>query len=226
MERVQKIIANSGYCSRRAAEELIKKGKVKVNHKTITIGDKADFKKDTISIGNFQIKKQEKIYIAINKPRNIITTSKDIYDRKKILDLIDIKQKVFPVGRLDRDSNGLIFLTNDGDWANRVIHPRYNVEKTYYVKLDAPLKKCDKAEIENKIKLSDGFVKGKIKMIDKKRIEITIHVGKNKIVKRIFNHFGYNVSALSRIKIGSVKLKNLKQGQFRMLTKNEVDSFL
>ncbi len=224
-ERVQKIIAASGYCSRRKAEELIIAGKVSVNGEKIHIGDKADFSKDTISIGDFVLEKEQKVYLALNKPRGFITTASDMYDRKKVTDLINLKERVFPIGRLDRDATGLLLMSNDGEWANKIMHPRYEVEKTYLAILDEPLVKEDKATIEKGFKLHDGFVKAKIFQRSKKEVEITIHEGKNKIVKRIFNEVGYRVLELCRLRVGKVHLGKLKQGQYRWLNKNEVESF-
>lgn len=225
LERVQKIIAASGYCSRRKAEELIIDGKVSVNHEKIHIGDKADASKDIITVGNFVIEAEPKIYLALNKPRGYITTASDLYERRKVTDLVNFKERVFPVGRLDRDATGLLLMTNDGDWANKVMHPRYEVEKTYLAILDEAFTKEDKAAIERGFKLDDGFVKGKIFIRNKKEIEITIHEGKNKIVKRIFNHVGYRVLELCRLQVGKVHLGGLKQGKYRILTKQEIESF-
>ena len=225
LQRIQKIIANAGYCSRRKAEELIISGKVKVNNKKVDIGGKADSGKDCISIGDYVIKPEKKVYIVLNKPRGCITTSSDLYGRKKVLDLLDVKERVFPVGRLDRDVTGILFLTNDGDWANMVMHPRYGVEKIYQVWLDKPLRKEDKEKIENGVKLYDGFVRGKIKVIGKKRVEIKVRVGRNKIVKRIFNHLGYRVGELCRTNIGRITLGKLKQGKYRRLTGREIGFF-
>jgi 23S rRNA pseudouridine2605 synthase len=225
IERVQKIIAASGYCSRRKAEEFIIDGKVRVNGEKIHIGDKADSSVDTISIGDFILEKEQKVYLAFNKPKGFITTASDMYDRKKVVDLINLKERVFPIGRLDRDASGLLLMTNDGGWANMVMHPKYEVEKTYLVILDEPFNKEDKSSIERGIKLHDGFVKGKVYIRSKKEVEITIHEGKNKIVKRIFNNFGYRVLELCRLKVGKVYLGNLKHGQYRFLNKKEIESF-
>ncbi len=226
IERVQKIIASSGFCSRRKAEELIIAGKVLVNGEKIHIGDKADASKDSISVGTYTIEPEKKVYLALNKPKGYITTAADMYDRKKVVDLINMKERVFPVGRLDRDATGLLFMTNDGDWANKIMHPRYEVEKTYLVILDEPITKDDIYAIEKGFKLDDGFVKGKIFVRHKREVEILIHEGKNKIVKRIFNHVGYRVIELCRIRVGKVYLGRLKQGQYRLLNKKEIDSFL
>lgn len=223
--RVQKIIAESGYCSRRRAEELIIDGKVKVNGERIGIGDKADPEKDMVSMGDFVIQPQKKVYIMLNKPKGYITTVSDLYERRKVVDLVKIGVRIFPVGRLDRDATGLLFLTNDGEWANKIMHPRYETEKTYLALLDTAFSKEEKQIIERGIKLHDGFIKAKIKILDKKSIEITLHEGKNKIVKRIFNEVGHRVKELCRVRVGRISLGNLKSGKFRHLEKNEINVF-
>ena len=223
--RVQKIIADSGYCSRRKAEELIINGKVRVNGDKIHIGDKADPENDTICIGEFAIQPQKKVYIMLNKPRGYITTVSDLFERRKVVDLVKIGVRIFPVGRLDRDATGLLFLTNDGEWANKIMHPRYETEKTYLALLDSAFQKEDKERIEKGLKLHDGFVKAKVKILNKKSIEITLHEGKNKIVKRIFNEVGYRVIELCRVRVGKVSLGNLKAGKFRYLEPHEIKAF-
>ena len=223
--RVQKIIADSGFCSRRRAEELIIDGKVRVNTERIHIGDKADPEKDMISIGDFVIEPQKKVYIMLNKPKGYITTVSDLYERRKVVDLVKIGVRIFPVGRLDRDATGLLFLTNDGEWANKIMHPRYETEKTYLALLDEPFTKEAKERIERGIKLYDGFVKAKVHVLNKKSVEIQIHEGKNKIVKRIFNEVGYRVLNLCRVRIGKVSLGNLKEGKFRYMEEREIKAF-
>jgi len=224
IERVQKIMANRGYCSRRAAEELIANRKVSVNGKTIGLGDKADPDKDEIYIGNTPLPKPKKMYIMLNKPKHYEVTLNPLI-KKNVLELINISERVFPVGRLDRTTTGLLLLTNDGDFANNISHPRYNVEKTYYVQLDKHLSKEDMNEIVQGIKLSDGFIKGKIRMINKDSLELTIHEGKKHIIKRLFFKLGYYVKELSRIRIGTLKL-DVKQGNWRFLKDKEVKDLL
>lgn len=215
--RVQKIIADSGYCSRRNAEELIFDGKVMVNGKKITIGDKADPEKDTVQVKGQIIQKSKKVYIMLNKPKGYITTSSDLYDRRKVLDLITIKERVFAVGRLDRDATGLLLLTNDGDWANNIIHPSNNIEKEYMAELDDVITKESIIEMNKGIKLDDGFIKPKVKAISKNYCSIILHEGKNKIVKRIFNEFGFKVIQLKRVRIGNYFLGNLKPGRWKQI---------
>ena len=186
MHRVQKLLSNYGYCSRRKAEELIKQGKVSVNKKVISIGDKAS-EKDDIYVDDKLVKKEKKIYLKFNKPLNCVTALKD-KNYKTIMDYIDIKERVFPIGRLDYDTTGLLLLTNDGDFANKIMHPRYEINKTYLVNIDKPIKKEDIKQIEKGIKLKDGITSpSKIKVLNPKKLEITIHEGKNRIVRRIFN---------------------------------------
>lgn len=204
-ERIQKIIAGSGLCSRRKAEELIAKGLVTVNNKKAKLGDKATTQ-DIIKIDGKQIKlPEEKIYIALNKPIGYTSTVKDKFAKKKIIDLIDIPERIFPVGRLDKDTEGLIFLTNDGAWANKITHPSFQKEKEYYVELKNPLSK----DILNKIKkgfiLEDGYIKPKVKQIKDSSYRVIIHEGRNRIVRRIFKNFDYEVSKLIRIRIGKFR---------------------
>src|SRR3989344_998736 len=140
LERVQKILAAAGIDSRRRCEVLIAQGKVSVNNKIIKLGDKADVEKDLISVDGKIIRPEKKVYILLNKPKRYITAVSDPADRKTVLDIVDVEEKVFPVGRLDRDSRGLVLLTNDGELANRITHPRYGVEKTYVVTVREKLK--------------------------------------------------------------------------------------
>lgn len=212
--RVQKIIAESGYCSRRKAEKLIEEGKVFVNGLPITIGDQAVPKKDEIRIGKDVIEMEDKVYLMLNKPKGYITTNSDLFSRKKVIDLIDIPERVFPVGRLDRDATGLLLLTNDGDWANKIMHPRYELEKEYFAELDKPIERKIIAEMNKGFRLSDGYVKPIVKMISKNYCSISLHEGRNKIVKRIFNEFGFRVIQLKRTRVGEYRLGNLKNGHF------------
>ncbi|MFC1690621.1 pseudouridine synthase [Nanoarchaeota archaeon] len=230
LERVQKIIANSDYCSRRKAEELIKSGKVVVNDEFITIGDKADPEKDTIYVeGNELNTKIKKLYILFYKPQNCVTTLSDPQGRRTIFHYINIKERVIPVGRLDVKSEGILLLTNDGDFANSVMHPRYEVTKTYEVEVSENINKKDLAHITQGVQVSDKkgkfrtrpakarFIKGK-----KNAAEIIIHEGKNQIIKRMMKALGYSTTKLKRTKIGNLTLGNLKLGEHRDLTKEEI----
>ncbi|MEA3430747.1 MAG: pseudouridine synthase [Nanoarchaeota archaeon] len=222
MHRVQKLLSNYGYCSRRKAEEIIKAGRVKVNDKVITIGDKAS-EKDKIYVDNKLVKKEKKVYIIFNKPIGCVTAVKDEY-YKTVLDYVKIEERIFPIGRLDFNTSGLLILTNDGDFANRVMHPRYEVEKTYLVELHKPIINRQIKTIESGIKLDDGeTAPAKIKKHTPLLLEITIHEGKNRIIRRIFQKLDFKVISLERVRIGKLELSNLKPGEYRELTKKELD---
>lgn len=218
MERVQKIIAEAGFCSRRKAEELIAKGLVLVNGKRITIGDKADASKDQIMVGKQRIEKTKKVYLMLNKPKGFITTASDMFSRKKVTDLVkDVDFRVFPVGRLDRDATGLLLMTNDGEWANKMMHPRYKVEKEYLVELNDRIDRKVIAEMNKGFYLKDGKVRPSVKMIKKNYCSLSVQVGKNKIVKRIFNHFGFRVLQLRRVRVGKYRLGKLRIGEWKFI---------
>ena len=218
--RVQKLLSNYGYCSRRDAEELIEKGLVKVNGRTITLGDKAS-EKDEIKVDDEPVTKERKVYLIFNKPLGCVTAVIDS-NHKTVMDYIKVKERVFPIGRLDSDTSGLLLLTNDGDFANKIMHPRRQIDKTYLVELDHPLGR-EKEFIERGVHLNDGKT-SPAKIIKKKsrQLEITIHEGKNRIVRRIFKAVGYNVKFLRRVKIGKLYLgTGLKPGRFRHMTQQE-----
>lgn len=222
MERVQKILSNRGYCSRRKAEELIKEGRVKVNNKTITIGDQAT-SKDKITVDDAPIDRERRVYLIFNKPPKCVTA---LRDRKltTVMEFINIKERVFPIGRLDYDSTGILLLTNDGDFANRVMHPRNQVKKTYQVKLNNQIRKEQIKELQEGIELRDGKTRPAIvKRIDRTFLEVTISEGKNQIIKRMFRKLGFRVKQLKRISIGRLKLFRLRPGEHRELSQKELD---
>jgi len=229
MERLQKIIANSGYCSRRKAEELIEKGKVSVNGITITdLGTKANVS-DTIIVEGNKIETSNKEYILLYKPRGIVSTTNDEKGRKTVVDLVDTENRLYPVGRLDYDTSGLLLLTNDGELTNLLIHPKNEIQKQYIAKIDTAvnpqiIKKLSSGVIIDGKKTRADRVK--IKKLDRRKnktiIEIVIHEGKYHQVKRMFEEIGYNVESLKREKFAFLDLKGLKSGEYRHLTTKEV----
>ena len=229
MERLQKIIANSGYCSRRKAEELIIKGKVKVNDE---IADELGLKvksSDRIEIDGNILSASEKEYILLYKPKGVVTTTSDDKKRKTVLDLIKTDRRVYPVGRLDYDTTGVLLLTNDGELTNLLIHPRNHVDKVYTVKIDAVANIRIIKQLENGI-IIDGKktakAKIKIKKTDRKHkvtiLQVTIHEGRNHQVKKMFEAVGYNVIKLKRDKFSFLDLEGLKEGEHRHLKIKEV----
>lgn len=230
MERIQKLIAQSGYCSRRKAEELISSGRVKINGEVVTeLGTKADVN-DIIMVDNKKINIENKVYILMNKPRNVVCSAKDDRGRKTVVDLIEnVNERVYPIGRLDFDTTGVLLLTNDGDLTNKLIHPSREINKTYRVTIEGYANEEQLERIRNGIKL-DGVMTSKafvevVKVNKEKRksiINITIHEGKNHQVKRMFNTVGLNVLKLNRIEFAGFKVGGLKEGQYRFLTSKEV----
>lgn len=230
MERIQKVIAQSGYCSRRKAEEFIKKGLVSVNGNIIReMGYKVN-NDDYIEVeGNSIINKESKVYYLLNKPRGVITSTNDDKNRKTVIDLIDDLRRIYPVGRLDYDTKGLIILTNDGVLANLLMHPKNKIDKVYIAKIEGIITKADIQKLEKGIVI-DGLKtsksKAKIKRIDKKNntsiVELTIHEGKNHQVKNMFKALNYNVLKLKREKIAFLTLDGLNSGEYRTLSIKEV----
>ena len=230
MERLQKIIAEYGYTSRRKAEELIKHKRVLVNGKVITeLGTKVNYN-DVISIDGVIINKDVKHeYYILNKPRSVISAVSDDAGRITVVDLINTDARIYPVGRLDYDTTGLIILTNDGDFANTLMHPKFEIEKTYIAKLNKILTKEEIHKIKSGIKVDgreDDVKKFKVKNINKEKntmiVEITIVEGRNHIIKKLFKELNMNVLKLSRIGYGFLDIKDLKSGEYRTLTIKEI----
>ena len=229
MERLQKVIAEAGIASRRKAEELIKEGKVKVNGKVITeLGTKVD-NRDTIEVNNKIIEKELKEYYLLNKPRGVITSTSDDKGRKTVIDYIETDARIYPVGRLDYDTTGAILLTNDGEFANILTHPKNNIDKVYLAKLNGIIKGEQINKLKDGVMLDNVLVKPtrvKLKKTDPSKntsmVEITIHEGKNHEVKRLFESVGFLVDKLTRERIGIFTLEGLKSGEYRKLTTKEV----
>lgn len=229
MERLQKVIAEAGIASRRKAEGLIKAGKVKVNGKVITeLGTKVS-SNDKVEVNDQLIEKEAKEYYLLNKPRGVITSTSDDKNRRVVTELIDTNCRIYPVGRLDYDTTGALLLTNDGDFANIIMHPSNNLEKVYLAKLEGIIKGEQINTLKNGIKLDGKLVKAsrvKLKKVDnttdKSLVEVTIHEGLNHQIKRMFESVGFHVEKLTRERIGFFDVKNLKSGEYRRLTPKEV----
>jgi 23S rRNA pseudouridine2605 synthase len=227
-------MANAGIASRRAAEVLIRQGRVSVNDVVVKeMGIKADPEKDEIRVnGNLISTEVSKQYLMLHKPSGYVTTLKDPEGRSIITDLLHgIEERVFPVGRLDYDSEGLIILTNDGDFAQRLQHPRYGIPKTYLVKVRGSFKQRELREIQEGVKLEDGIftpVEMNVEKVNPKStwLRITIIEGRNRVIRRVFDAVGHPVGRLIRIALGGVELANLKEGEFRPLTKREIEQLL
>jgi 23S rRNA pseudouridine2605 synthase len=235
LERLQKILSTAGVCSRREAEELILEGKVKVNGKTVTeLGEKADPDKDVIKVGNRVIghAPARKTYLLLNKPKGCVTTLKDPQGRRTVIDLLGrVGQRVYPVGRLDYDSEGVLILTNDGEFANALMHPSREAPKTYEVKVRGVMTDGDLRRLAEGVRLEDGMTAPakvrKRKLVDANSwIEITIHEGRNRQVRRMCEALGHPVLKLKRTKVGPIGLTGVPAGMYRELTPGEVATLL
>ncbi len=227
MERLQKLIAQAGICSRRAAEKLISDGKVTVDGKIVReLGFKADPTKNKIRVDGKLLRfDTEKIYLLLNKPRGYVSTVHDDRGRKTVLELLgeNFSERVYPVGRLDLNSEGLILLTNDGDLTNALIHPRNEIKKTYRAKISGTVTEEQLDRLRAGIELDDGLTApAEIFLLEENLVEITIHEGRNRQIRRMFAAIGCDVKRLRRIKFAGLTLKNLRVGKFRALTDDEV----
>lgn len=225
--RLNRYIANCGYCSRREADDLIVAGSVSVNDKIITQLGTIITESDKVMIGDVTIKPEKKIYILMNKPKDYITTSKDPQNRKTVMNLLgDLKFRVYPVGRLDRNTTGILLFTNDGDLTRKLTHPTSNILKIYEVKLDKNLKINDLQKIIDGVFIDGHKIKvDEISYIEDKphnHIGISIHSGQYHIVKKIFESLGYKVLMLDRTMFGPLTKKNVPRGTWRYLTDSEV----
>ena len=227
--RLQKFMADSGIASRRKSEQLIADGKVRINGKTAVIGDKVDPHHDRVTVsGKRVVSAAHNVYIMLNKPRGYITTMNDEQGRKCVASLVsDIKARVYPVGRLDRESEGLLIMTNDGQFANALMHPSTHVSKTYRVTIRPGITDKQATDFRNGIEI-DGYMTApcdlKILEVQDNRtvVEITLYEGRNRQIRKMFESLGVEVARLRRIKVGPVKLGMLKQGEYRNLTENEI----
>ena len=227
--RLNKYLANAGVCSRREADDFITAGVVTVNGQIVTelgtkvkLGDEVRFHDQTISI-------ERKIYILLNKPKDYVTTVEDPQDRKTVMDLVKgaCKERIYPVGRLDRNTTGVLLLTNDGEMASKLTHPRFLKKKIYHVRLDKNLTAADMQQLATGIQLEDGEIHADevsyTSDTDKSMVGVEIHSGRNRIVRRMFEHLGYHVQRLDRVQFAGLTKKNLRRGDWRFLTEKEVN---
>ncbi|MFB5266003.1 pseudouridine synthase [Paenibacillus enshidis] len=235
MERLQKIIAQAGVASRRKCEELILAGKVEVNGETVTeLGTKADPAQDIITVNGKPIKTEQKVYLMMNKPKGVITSASDPEGRKIVSDYFKgVKERVYPVGRLDYDTEGLLLLTNDGEFANLLTHPRHHVPKTYLATVKGVPHGTELDKLRKGVQLEDGMTapaEVEYKDVDpdgkESVISITIYEGRNRQVRRMFEAISHPVIRLKRIAFGDLLLQNLKRGLTRPLTKDEVNRLI
>ena len=227
--RLNKFLANAGVCSRREADEYIQAGSVTVNGQVVTeLGTKV-MRTDEVKFGDNLVSLEKKVYVLINKPKDYVTTSDDPQQRKTVMDLVKnvCPERIYPVGRLDRNTTGVLLLTNDGDLASKLTHPKFLKKKVYHVFLDKPVAQEDLQKIAEGIELEDGEIHADevayANEDDKKQVGIEIHSGKNRIVRRIFEHLGYRVIKLDRVQFAGLTKKNLRRGDWRFLTEKEVD---
>lgn len=231
LERLQKVIAQSGIASRRKAEQLILEGKVKVNGKVITtLGTKVS-KEDRIEVNGIPVEKEQPVYYVMYKPLGVISSVKDDRNRKTVIDLFgeEVTERIFPIGRLDYDTSGLLLLTNDGEFANLIMHPKYKIDKVYIAKVKGIPTKQDLSLLKKGVRSGKDFLKAvhvKLKGINRKSntaiLEITLHEGKNRHIRRMMDELGFPVLKLKRERYGFLDLKGLNPGEYRPLNPKEV----
>jgi len=226
--RLNRYISMGGVCSRRDADELITTGRVKVNGEVVeTVGMKVH-RSDRVEVDGVEVVPEKKVYLVLNKPKDYVTTVEDPLERKTVMSLIEgaCKERIYPVGRLDRQTTGVLLFTNDGDLAKKLTHPKYNHKKIYHVFLDKPLEEKDCESIAGGIELEDGFIQAdEIEYVapDRTEVGVEIHSGKNRIVRRIFEHLGYQIVKLDRVYFAGITKKNLPRGRWRFLSYKEVN---
>ena len=227
--RLNKYLADAGICSRREADRLIESGVVQINGKVVTqLGTKVE-PTDKVQYGGQTLRREKLRYILLNKPKDFITTSDDPFDRKTVMALVEkaCTERIYPVGRLDRNTLGLLLFTNDGELAKTLTHPKHGVKKLYHVYLDKPLTKMDMIKLVGGVELEDGKIQpDKLAYVegenDKKQIGLELHSGKNRIVRRMFEHLGYKVIKLDRVLFAGLTKKDLPRGKWRILTEKEI----
>jgi len=226
--RLNRFLSDAGIASRRKADELIASGAVQVNGKTVKeLGTRIDPEKNAVTINGKLVQQRDKlVYILLNKPKDYITTTSDEKGRRTVLDIVKVKERIYPVGRLDRDTTGVLLLTNDGDLAHRLMHPKYEIKRAYKATLDKPMTRRDAVRLSSGILLEDGttaecevYTFGGSESAE---VRIVIHEGRNREVRRMFEKLGYQVKKLNRVAYADITAEGLRQGEWRYLTKQEV----
>lgn len=227
--RLNRYISNAGICSRRKADELIEAGVISVNGEVVSeLGHKVDPFKDAVRYNGELLKREKMVYVLLNKPKDYITTTDDPQERRTVMHLVEkaTRERIYPIGRLDRNTTGLLLMTNDGDLADKLSHPKNNITKLYQVELDKSLTQGDLNKIAFGLELEDGLIKpDSISYVaggSKREVGIQIHSGKNRIVRRIFEHLGYDVVKLDRSVYANLTKKDLPRGRWRYLDEEEV----
>ena len=226
--RLNKFIANSGICSRREADKLIADGEVKVNGEVVTSMGYKVTSKDTVTFKGKEISAEKKVYVLLNKPKGFVTTLDDPHAEKTVISLVQnaCKERIYPVGRLDKDTTGLLLFTNDGELTKKLTHPSYEKKKIYHVFLDKEFSQEHLEQVQHGVELEDGPIAADaisyVEADDKTQVGIEIHSGRNRIVRRIFDHLGYRVVKLDRVFFAGLTKKNLPRGKWRFLTEKEV----
>ena len=219
-----KYIAHAGVCSRRDAAKLVKQGLVMLNGVVVQELNTLVHEHDSVKVNGKIVKPRDKVYLMLHKPLGYLCTNSDEKDRKDVFDLLPAykKEKLFTVGRLDKESSGLLLITNDGDWAQQLTHPSFEIRKEYRIMLDKPMDEKDYVRLQKGVRLKDGFIKPDGVILQKSRIhlKIVIHSGKNRIIRRIFEHLGYTVRELTRLSFGNYELGKFPVGTYRQVSPN------
>jgi pseudouridine synthase len=227
-ERVQKVLAAAGIASRRACEELIAHGRVTVNGEVVELGAKCDPTSDVIAVDGERVNTDpDKLYVLLNKPRGVVTTADDPQGRPTVVDLVNLPQRLYPVGRLDQDTEGLLLLTNDGELTHQLLHPSFEVERTYVALVPGPVRKKALAQLREGIELEDGIARARrARVLEEERgralIELVMIEGRKREVRRMFGALGLTVERLARVAYAGVELGDLRQGKWRFLTQSEI----
>jgi len=227
-ERVQKVLAAAGIASRRACEELILEGRVTVNGQVVELGAKCDPLEDVVAVDGERVSTDpDKVYVLLNKPRGVVTTADDPHGRATVLDLVNLSQRLYPVGRLDQDTEGLLLLTNDGELTHQLLHPSFEVERTYVALVPGPVRKKSLAALREGVELDDGLARARrAKVLGEEHgralVELVMTEGRKREVRRMFGALGLTVERLARVAFAGVELGELRQGKWRFLTQAEI----